>query len=57
MSQATLERATAVDAGSDLASLVVAYHAKNHSTDCEEAMCRVARECIELDEMFYGTDG
>lgn len=61
MSQATLEKKTSVDAGSDLASLVIAYHRVHHHDskdpkDCFQDMCRVAGECIELDELFYGTD-
>lgn len=58
MSVTTLDP-VAVDTGSDLASLVVAYHRRAHTTsslaDCAESMCRVAGECIELDAMFYGT--
>lgn len=62
MSQATLEKKTAVDAGSDLASLVIAYHRVHHGDtkepgQCFQDMCRVAAECITLDELFYGTDG
>lgn len=64
MSQATLEKKTAVDAGSDLASLVIAYHREKHGdwTDvdpshCEHTMCRVADEVVNLDAQFYGTDG
>lgn len=60
MSQATLEKKTSVDAGSDLASLVIAFH-RNWHTETDDPkkcidMCRVAGECIELDEQFYGTD-
>lgn len=59
MSVATLEKASAVDAGSDLASLVVAYHRRAHTADsvkdCSEHMCRIAMECVELDAMFFGT--
>lgn len=59
MSVATLEKQTAVDAGSDLASLVVAYHRRAHTSDsvkdCAEQMCKVAMECVELDAMFFGT--
>lgn len=58
MSSATLEK-TSVDTGSDLASLVVAYHRRAHPAsslaDCVESMCRVANECIELDAILYGT--
>lgn len=57
MSLPTLEKATALDAGSDLASLVIAHHRQNHAgepRDCEK-MCAVANDCIELDAMFYGT--
>lgn len=58
MSTQTLEK-TAVDTGSDLASLVVAYHRRAHPAhhihECAESMCRVAGECIDLDAMFYGT--
>lgn len=66
MSQATLEKKTSVDAGSDLASLVIAYHhwSPDHHDwtdvapkDCKHDMCRVAAECIDLDAAFYGTDG
>jgi hypothetical protein len=61
VSQATLEKKTSVDAGSDLASLVIAYHRKFHvqnedPASCFETMCRTAAECVKLDEMFYGTD-
>lgn len=65
MSQATLEKKTAVDAGSDLASLVIAYHreAPEHHDwsdvppkDCKFDMCRAAAQCIDLDELFFGTD-
>lgn len=62
MSTATLEK-TAVDTGSDLASLVIAYHHKEHNdwldvepADCRHGMCKVAAECLKLDESFYGTD-
>lgn len=56
MSQVTLEKQTSVDAGSDLASLVIAYHRLNHKgdpIDCAESMCRVAHECVSLDELLY----
>lgn len=58
MSQATLEKKTAVDAGSDLASLVIAFHRKHHEGEpvCCQAMCRAASECVSLDEALYGTD-
>lgn len=65
MSQATLEKKTAVDAGSDLASLVIAYHreAPDHHEwtdvepkDCKHSICRVADEVVSLDASFYGTD-
>lgn len=62
MSQATLEKKTAVDAGSDLASLVIAYHHKHHGdwfpdpADCDEQMCRTADECVNLDALMFGTD-
>lgn len=59
MSLPTLEKATAVDAGSDLASLVIAYHRENHHGDPDEClapMCKVAGEVVGLDELFYGTD-
>ena len=56
-----MEKKTAVDAGSDLASLVIAYHRKEHSewkeaSECDQDMCRAAAQCINLDELFYGTD-
>lgn len=58
MSTTTLEK-TAVDTGSDLASLVIKFHRTWHETDdpakCID-MCRVATECLTLDETFYGTD-
>lgn len=63
MSQATLEQKTSVDAGSDLASLVIAYHRQHHGdwTDvdpalCEHTMCRVADEVVGLDALLLGTD-
>lgn len=59
MSQATLEKKTAVDAGSDLASLVIAHHRACHDGEpesCPFDMCQVAHECINLDAMMYGTD-
>lgn len=60
-----MEKKTAVDAGSDLASLVIAYHRSspehNSWTDvdpahCEHAMCRVADEVLSLDALMLGTD-
>lgn len=61
MSVATHERSTVgADMGSDLASLVVAYHGRAHASenaaDCVEKICRVASQCIDLDEMFFGVD-
>lgn len=61
MSVATTERtAVGADSGSDLASLVVAYHRRAHTAetigDCPERMCQVAQSCIELDAMFFGVD-
>lgn len=59
MSTTTLEK-TAVGTGSDLASLVIAYHRRQHSLaepqNCDHDMCRAAAECLTLDEAFYGTD-
>lgn len=59
MSTATLEK-TAVDTASDLASLVVAYHGRQHhlgeAANCFHDMCRAAAECLNLDTLFYGTD-
>lgn len=58
MSNATLEK-TAVDTGSDLASLVIAFHREKHTgepLDCQEMMCQTAFDVLTLDEMFYGTD-
>lgn len=64
MSTTTLEK-TAVDTGSDLASLVIAYHratSAHHSWNtiepelCEFQICRTAAECLKLDESFFGTD-
>ena len=57
MSTTTLEK-TAVDTGSDLAGLVIAYHRMHHMKDpdeCTHEMCRVAHECLDLDLMFFGT--
>lgn len=60
-----MEKKTALDAGSDLASLVIAYHreAPDHHEwtdvdpkDCKHDMCRVAHQVIYLDAMLYGTD-
>jgi hypothetical protein len=63
VSQATLEKKTSVDAGSDLASLVIAYHRENHGdwadVDpklCPYDMCPVAAQCLDLDASFFGTD-
>lgn len=62
MSTTTLEK-TAVDTGSDLASLVVAFHYKYHAEwtdtppdECPQTMCKVAAMCLTLDEAFFGTD-
>lgn len=58
MSTTTLD-IVKVDTGSDLASLVVAYHRRAHTTDditkCTESMCVVANDCVTLDAVFYGT--
>lgn len=63
MSTTTLEK-TAVDTGSDLASMVIAYHRATPShhdwvdkdpEKCEYAICRTAAECLKLDESLYGT--
>lgn len=61
MSTATLEKTT-VDTGSDLASLVITYHYQHHGEwtdilpkDCQFDMCKVADECLKLDETFFGT--
>lgn len=61
MSVATTERTVVgADSGSDLASLVVAYHRRAHTADaigeCPEKMCQVAQSCVDLDAMFYGVD-
>lgn len=46
--------------GSDLASLVIAYHRINHAAaspaQCVESMCVTAHEVIEMDAMLYGLD-
>lgn len=58
MSVAQLERET-VAHGTDLASLVIAYHRKAHGgspAECSEQMCGVADEVVELDSMFFGAD-
>ena len=50
----------AVGNGSDLASLVVAYHRRAHMSvfisECAEDMCRTANEVIELDSLMYELD-
>lgn len=61
MSIATLETtAVQADEGSDLASLVVAYHRRAHAgiepAACAEKACRVAHQVVDLDAMFFGAD-
>lgn len=60
MSIATLETtAIGSDEGSDLASLVVAYHRRAHQGEpagCAEKVCRVADQVVTLDAMFFGAD-
>lgn len=61
MSVATLEGpSVGTDEGSDLASLVVAYHRRAHAgvdpAVCAEKVCRVADQVVNLDAMFYGDD-
>lgn len=50
----------AVGNGTDLASLVVAYHRRAHTavfvSECAEDMCRCANEVIELDALMLGLD-
>lgn len=59
MSTTTLEK-TAVDTGSDLASLVIAYHRRQHALGepegCFHDMCRAAADCLNLDTLFFGMD-
>lgn len=60
MSHATLEKTAVGAAGTDLASLVIAYHRRAHTSakpaDCAEEICRVAHQCISFEEMFFGMD-
>lgn len=60
MSVLSPERFAVIGNGSDLASLVVAYHRRAHATilvsECAEDMCRTANEVIELDSMLYELD-
>lgn len=52
--------AVAVGNGTDLASLVVAYHRRAHTSvfisECVEGMCRTANEVVELEEIMFGLD-
>lgn len=60
MSTLALEKVV-IGNGTDLASLVIAYHHINHAStspaDCVEKMCATAHEVVEFDAlMFPGLD-